>query len=434
VTGSTISIPPPLRDPARRQQLRASLGPRFANPQQREFFDSQAPEILYSGAFGAGKSRILCEKAHALALRYPGIPIGIFRKVAASLAATTRLTYIHDVLRPSRQPFTQNKTEGWIEYPNGSRVWFLGLDPDPDTGVPSKVGSLDLAYAYVDEAVELDEADWIMLQGRLRSQAAPFRQIGAATNPADPGHWLKERFTPSTARRVYLHARTSDNRFLPADYLERTGEFTGLYQSRYSEGQWVSIEGGLWSPDDFADYREPPFTAQGGVLRPEYVRVVVGVDPAVTASKTSDETGIIVAGVGTDGRAYILDDWSGRFSPDEWASRVKAAFDEWKADAVVAEVNQGGDLVESNLRAADAYLPIKKVTATRGKTVRAEPIANLYKQGKVSHVRHFELLQQQMVAFDPFARKSPDRMDALVWALTELMLGQEVAGDFSMIA
>jgi predicted phage terminase large subunit-like protein len=429
-----LTIPPPLQDRERRQQLRSQLGPRFANWQQRVFFDSEAAEILYSGAFGAGKSRILCEKAHALALRYPGVPIGIFRKVAASLAATTRLTYVQDVLRKHRQPFTQNKTEGWIEYPNGSRVWFLGLDPDPDTGVPSKVGSLDLAYAFVDEAVELDEADWIMLLGRLRSQMAPYRQIGAATNPADPNHWLKQRFTPSTERRVYLHARTADNKLLPLDYIERADELTGLFHARYAEGQWIAVEGALWSTEDFREYREPPSTGQGGVVKPEYVRIAIGVDPAVTATTRSDETGIIVAGIGVDGRAYILDDWSGRFAPDEWANRVKQAYEEWSADLIVAEVNQGGDLVESNLRAASSYLPIRKVTATRGKTVRAEPIANLYKQGRVSHVRRFAELEQQLVTYDPSARTSPDRLDALVWVLTELMITAEVGGQYSMIA
>lgn len=405
----------------------------FANRQQARFFDSRAAEILYSGAFGAGKSRILCRKAHHLALTYPRCPIAIVRKVQASLAATTQLTFMDDVLRPSGVRFKQNKTEHWVQYPNGSRVWFFGLDADPTTGAPSKVGSFDAAFIFVDEAVELSEVDWVMLLGRLRSQSSDYRQIGAATNPADPGHWLKQRFTPPTPSREYLHATTFDNRLSPLDYRQRLADLTGIFRARYTEGQWIAVEGALWSPTDFAVYAEAPLRMVQGEAKPEYRRIVVAVDPAVTATKNSDETGIIVVGIGIDGRGYVLDDWSGRFPPDEWSDRVKRCYDEWKADAVVAETNQGGDLVVSNLRAADAHLPVRKVTATRGKTVRAEPIANLYKQGKISHIRRFTELEQQLVSYDPTSNgKSPDRMDALVWGLTELFLSSVAVTDVSM--
>ena len=435
-TGSTRStVPPPLQTRERRQEVRRLLGPKFANEQQREFFDSQAPEILYSGAFGAGKSRILCEKAYALAQRWDGAPIGIFRKVAASLAATTKLTFTKDVLRPRQVAYKENKTEGWIEFPNGSRVWFLGLDRDPDTGVPSKVGSLDLAAAYVDEAVELDEADWVMLEGRLRSDAMPYTQLGAATNPADPNHWLKRRFTPSTPQRVYLHAPTHANRLLRRDYLERIAAFTGLYRSRYAEGEWVAVEGALWNPDDFLVYRAAPDRWSNGEIRPEYSRIVIGVDPAVTAKATSDETGIIVAGIGVDGRGYVIEDLSGKFEHHVWARRIVQAYKDYGAGAVVVEVNNGGDLVKANLQAVDEHLPITEVRSIKSKFDRAAPIASLYKAGKVSHVRRFEALETQMCGYDPTSNVSPDRLDALVWAFTELMLEPTYAGDqFSMIA
>ena len=124
-----------------RLTLRSELGPQFANDQQRQFFRSDAAELLYSGAFGAGKTRILCEKAYALGQRYPGAPIGIFRKARASLAATTARTFFHNVVKPG-SIVRKNVTEGWYELANGSRFWLLGLDADPSTGVPSKVGSL----------------------------------------------------------------------------------------------------------------------------------------------------------------------------------------------------------------------------------------------------------------------------------------------------
>lgn len=230
------------------EALRAELGPVFANPQQEQFFDSKAPEILYSGAMGAGKSRILCEKAWNLALRYPGVTGAIFRKVASSLPATTMRTFFRDVADPSRIT-SRNRSENWVELDNGSRIYFLGLDPDPITGVPSKVGSLDLAFAYVDEAVELNQSDWLMLLGRLRDPRMPWHQIGAATNPGPGTHWLNLWFTPPSEKRVRLHATAADNMLLPADYRERVaslGDATDAATRRLILGEWANAEGTIW--------------------------------------------------------------------------------------------------------------------------------------------------------------------------------------------
>ena len=229
------------------EAIRAELGPRFANPQQRRFFESRAPELLYSGAMGAGKSRVLCEKAWWVANRYPGVTVGLFRKVAASLPATTMRTFTRDVMDP-RTVASRNRSESWVELRNGSRVYFMGLDPDPLTGVPSKVGSLDLGWAGVDEAVELTESDWVMLQGRLRDPRMGWHQLAAATNPGPPSHWLKMRFTPPRPDREYLHATAMDNAFLPADYRER---IAGLPDTavgrRLGRGEWVGAEGVIWT-------------------------------------------------------------------------------------------------------------------------------------------------------------------------------------------
>lgn len=158
---------------------------------------------------------------------------------------------------------------------------------------------------------------------------------------------------------------------------------------------------------------------------PDMQRVVVAIDPAVTSGEDSDETGIIVAGKGVDGRAYVLADRTCRLSPDGWANRAVTAFDEFTGDRVVAEVNNGGDLVERVIRTVAPRIPYKKVHASRGKRVRAEPVAALYEQGKVSHLVGCPELEDQMVTFVPEGMDtSPDRVDALVWALTELMLEQ----------
>lgn len=156
---------------------------------------------------------------------------------------------------------------------------------------------------------------------------------------------------------------------------------------------------------------------------PDLRRVVVAVDPATTSHDESDETGIVVAGIGYDGRGYILADESGRYRPEEWARRVASAFAAHKADAVIAEGNQGGEMVASVLRACgSSALPVRTVHASRGKATRAEPVAVLYEQGRVSHVGALARLEDQLTTWDPAAsRGSPDRLDALVYALTELM-------------
>lgn len=150
-------------------------------------------------------------------------------------------------------------------------------------------------------------------------------------------------------------------------------------------------------------------------------RVVIGVDPAATSSDDSDMTGIVVAGKGDDGRYYVLDDLTMRASPEGWARMVAWAYDEFGADRVVAETNNGGDMVIAVLKQAAPNLPVKKVTATRGKAVRAQPIAMLYEQGRVTHVKSMPELEDQMCSFLPEGNEtSPDRVDALVWAMTEL--------------
>ena len=165
-------------------------------------------------------------------------------------------------------------------------------------------------------------------------------------------------------------------------------------------------------------------------------RIVIGVDPAITKTSQADHTGIIIAGKKSTQNNisyYILDDCSLIGTPGEWATQVVRAFDRWQADRVVAEVNQGGDMVEATLRSLNANLPIKTVRATRGKIVRAEPVAALYEQGRVHHVGEFVELEEEMTSYtgEP-GEASPDRMDALVWALTELMEETEVnIGQFS---
>jgi phage terminase large subunit-like protein len=176
----------------------------------------------------------------------------------------------------------------------------------------------------------------------------------------------------------------------------------------------------LWTRAGLDEHRRKPGDT------PVLKRIVVAVDPAAKTNELLEEgaaTGICVVGIGQDNRGYVLDDGTVRASPNGWARRAVALFDRYEADCIVGEVNQGGDMVESTIRSVRPSVPYRAVHATRGKWVRAEPIAALYEQGRVSHVGTFAELEDEMVLFGPNGMAdglSPDRMDALVWALTEL--------------
>jgi phage terminase large subunit-like protein len=218
--------------------------------------------------------------------------------------------------------------------------------------------------------------------------------------------------------------RTSDNVSLPARFhsaIEREYGGTQLARQEIDGELLEDIEGALWTRSMLEQARE-----NGPV--PEAARAVIAVDPP--ASADGDECGIIVAALGIDGIARVLADCSmGRATPAEWANQVAVAAREWNADRVVAEANQGGAMVESVLRAADRSLPIRLVHASRGKIARAEPVAALYAAGRVRHIGVFARLEDQlcgMLVGGTYAGpgRSPDRADALVWALTELLLGK----------
>jgi len=174
------------------------------------------------------------------------------------------------------------------------------------------------------------------------------------------------------------------------------------------------IEGALWTNKMIEGMRITDDTET--TLK----QIIVAIDPAVTANENSDETGIVVVGKDYNERYYVLEDVSGKYSPDQWGRKAIDCYYEWQADRIVAEVNNGGDLVERLLRSIDNNVPYRSVRATRGKLTRAEPISALYEQKRVHHVGYFAELESQMCSYTGETRPSPDRLDALVWGLTEL--------------
>jgi phage terminase large subunit-like protein len=172
--------------------------------------------------------------------------------------------------------------------------------------------------------------------------------------------------------------------------------------------------GALWKRKQIDDLRVK--------AHPDLKRIVIAIDPAATSNPDSDETGIVAAGLGVDNHGYILDDLTLRGTPEEWAQCAVTNYHRLRADRIIGETNNGGEMVETVIRMKDRNVPFTAVHASRGKITRAEPISALYEQGKVHHVGYFPQLEDQMCDYDPkTAKYSPDRMDALVWALTELM-------------
>lgn len=259
---------------------------------QSEFINAPEPEVLYSGAFGAGKTRALCYKllTHAV---IPGNFVGLCRKTFVSLRHTTLRTLLQSEsnLPPVLAPGTykHNKSEHTISIANGGQIYYFGLDD------PQRAGSLNFGCVAIDEAVELDSDEYTMLLGRLRNQADPCRQIFSATNPGAESHFLYRRFfREQVATRRVIQASSTENDYLPADYMAMLDTFTGQHRARFVEGKWGAFEGLVY--DTFA--RETHVVSRGirGI-----VEWFIGVDEGYTNPAVA-----VLIGVDGDGRAHIF--------------------------------------------------------------------------------------------------------------------------------
>ena len=340
-------------------------------------------------------------------------------------------------------PYSTNKSDQFATLPGGAEVWFGGLD---DKERVEKILGKEFATVYVNEASQVAYDTVLTLRTRLAQSAQKLdgRDLALKAyydlNPTGRSHWTYREFVENVnpvdgrpidpATRAHVVLNPADNPHLPAAYLAELDELPDKQRQRFRDGKYLSeVPGALWSASDRTadDGRTiPGIDSLRTHEAPPMARVVVGVDPSGSDGVGGDSQGIVVAGLGTDGHAYVLADKSVRLSPDGWAKVVAMAGKEFGADRVVAERNYGGAMVEAVLRTANVNMPIKLVTASRGKIVRAEPVAALYEQGRVHHVGYMPDLEEQMTMTTTAGYQgsgSPDRMDALVWALTELMLG-----------
>jgi len=368
---------------------------------------------LLLGGRGAGKTRAGAEWVRAQC----GDPIRI------ALIGET-LADVRDVMVEGPSGLiaiaSPNERPKWItskrrvEWPSGAQALaFSSEDPDALRGHQAHI-------AWADEFAKWRhmEETWDMLQFGLRLGEMP-RQVVTTTPRPVPA--LK-RLLADPATRVSRAATKANAVNLAPGFLQAVARRYGGTRLGRQELDAELLEdniNALWQRDQIDATRLS--------AAPDLRRIVVAVDPPATSSPRADECGIIIAGCDDKGHGYILADRSaGGLSPARWAHRVADAFHTYEADCIVAEVNQGGEMVEAVLRQVDQSLPVRHVRATRGKAVRAEPVAALYEQGRVHHIGAHPPLEDQLCEFDPSApgqSGSPDRLDALVWALTDLMLG-----------
>ncbi len=296
-----------------------------------------------------------------------------------------------------------------LEWPNGAKSLIFTADE------PERLRGKQHMKLWCDELGSWRyEESWDQAMLGLRLGRLP---QGVVTTTPKPRKLVKELLKDSrniiTAGTTYENAANLSPVFY--DTVIKKYEGTNLGRQELLAELIEDAEGALWKRGQIEALRV--------VKAPELRRVVVAVDPEATSGEDSAETGIIVAGEGLDGHGYVLDDRSLRASPHQWATAAVTAYHVYKGDRVVAEVNNGGEMVESTLRTVDNAIPYKALHASRGKQTRAEPVAALYEQGRVHHVGAFASLEDQLCQWTP-GDKSPDRLDALVWALTELMLNQ----------
>lgn len=317
--------------------------------------------------------------------------------------------------RPHYEP-----SKSRLTWPNGAMATTFSADE------PERLRGPAHDFAWCDElgSWRYPEA-WDMLQFGLREGSNP--RVVVTTTPK-PIKIIRELLAARielgggvrlTTGSTYANRANLAPKFF-RDIVKKY-EGTRLGRQELNAEMLDDVPGALWQRDkiDLLRCREAP----------PLKRVVVAIDPAVTSGEEADETGIIVAGVAYDDHVYVLDDQSGRFQPQEWAAKAIELFIAYEADLIVGEVNNGGDMIGNTIHMLNPSMPFKAVRATRGKVVRAEPVSMLYEQdpGSAHHVGFFGTLEDQMCAFTTdFDRAkagySPDRVDALVWAVTELMV------------
>ncbi len=317
------------------------------------------------------------------------------------------------IFPPDRRP-QYEPSKRRITFHNGAQATTFSADEPDRLRGPNH----DLAWCDELAAWRYPEA-WDMLIFGLRIGQRPRAVVTTTPRPV--------ALVKNLVHRTDVHVTrgsTFDNRanLAPSFLEEVVARYEGTRLGRQELHAEIldDVEDALWNRDMLDDHRVRD--------HPPLERLVVAIDPAASSHEDSAETGIVAAGIDRDGHGYLLDDRSLRGSPHEWATEAVTLYHRTSADRIVAEANQGGDMVSHTLRTVDSTVPLRLVHASRGKRTRAEPVAALYEQGRIHHVGAFNVLEDQLCSWVPGVGPSPDRLDALVWAFTELLVdGQRKA-------
>ena len=400
--------------------------------------------MLFGGS-RSGKTFLHVRNIVMRALKAPGSRHAILRfrynHVKASIVLDT-FPKVMELCFPGIKA-TMHSQDGYAELPNDSQMWFAGLDDKERT---EKILGQEYATLYFNECSQIPYGSVGLAVTRLAQKV--YQVIDGKQgellrprafydcNPPSKAHWTYNQFVlkrdPETKLPLvkpddygYFQINPQDNAENLSDgYLGTLQGLSARLRKRFLDGEFAdATPNALFSDEVIEKWR-----SIGGTL-PEFVRVVVAVDPSGSGdadNADNDAIGIVVCGLGIDGNAYVLEDCTVKAGPATWGNVATSAYDRHSADVVVGEINYGGAMVEHVIQSARRRTPYKQVTATRGKAVRAEPISALYEQGKVRHVGNFRELEDELVAFSTSGYTgggSPNRADALVWALTELFPG-----------
>ena len=372
---------------------------------------------LLEGGSRSGKTFIALYAIMVRALKYPGTRhlVTRFRFAHAKQAICyDTMPSMHKAMGLTGKA-TLNKTDWFYELENGSTIWVGGLDDKERT---EKILGNEYATVFLNEASQISFDAYEMIVTRLNPPKGVKGKIIVDYNPPSIHHWGYKIFHGRKfpdGREVpdgdfaVVRMNPQDNPHLSPEYLDALSLLSVNKRKRFLEGEYSTDGGTLWKRE-WIRYGKAP----------DLQRIVVGVDPA--GSVDGDETGIVVVGKADD-KYYVLDDLTMHGTPSQWSSEIARAVEKWQADAVVAEKNYGGDMVEHTIRTHSPRIRVKMVSATRGKVVRAEPISALYEQDKVVHVSPLIDLEDELCMYDAETSDSPNRMDALVWAITELSGG-----------
>jgi phage terminase large subunit-like protein len=363
---------------------------------------------------GAGKTRSAAEFSIEQAHDMPGSRGALIGRTPADVR-DVMIEGESGILACSEPDFmpVYESTKRRLTWPNGSIATAFSAE------VPSQLRGPQHHWAWADEAAAWTDAPkgdvldtaWNNLMLGLRLGRTPRCVVTTTPKPNALTRIILDR-----SSTVVTRGSTYDNlgNLAPSFRQQVLATYEGTRIGRQELlGELLDdVEGALWTLGLLDETRVE--------TAPDLQRIVVAVDPSGGTGPNSDEQGIVVAGLGVDGNLYILADRSCSLSPHGWASRAVAAYHEFSADRIIAERNYGGDMVESTIRQVDQRVPVKVITASRGKVQRAEPVAALYEQHRVHHLGAMPKLEDQMTTWTPQSGTSPDRMDALVWAVTEL--------------